>query len=710
MRRINILLIILLTSFAININAATFTVTKTADTNDGVCDSDCSLREAIAAANGVATDDVIDFAPFVFPPPNTIALTMGELVIAANGKLTINGTGSSMLTVSGNNASRVFSVSANADATINDISVKNGNGNGAIESTVKGGGILNLGKLVINRSVISDNSISSRGGGIHNRNGDLQIFDSTISNNTSSDSGGGISSELWLSMVPIVTLVVKDSFVTSNNAANGGGIYTYNTTVTIDNVDVNDNTSGGGGGISLDGFAPAPSATIKNSEITGNMTGGFGAGGGIVVRRTDTTISNCNISSNTSGFAGGGVYFTEADLTITNSDISSNVSNDGGGMSGLAGAFGVRHNLTVSDTKFSDNNTSGAYTVVASRYISTFTNVTIENNNGGGMHHLDGTASILNSTISDNTVFNAFSTFSGGGILNDTDGIMTIINSTITGNTATGGGGGIRNRQTLTLINATVALNLADSDNNGSGGGGGILNDSGAVTNAQNTIIADNFDNAVSLHDFSGTLASLGYNLIENTTGTTITGITTGNILGMDPMLGALADNGGATKTHALLLGSPAIDKGSAVTVPFAQIDSRKSRKQKDSLNLMPPLVVDQRGMMRPVDQPAIANAVGGDGSDIGAFEALAPTAANVQISGRVLTNNGRGIPRTTIEMADADGNIRFATTNQFGYYKFTNVEVGETYIFNIYAKRYQFAPQIINLNDSITDLNFTPN
>ena len=54
------------------IQAATFTVTKTADTNDGVCNADCSLREAIAAANTAASDDVIEFDPMVFNAAQTI--------------------------------------------------------------------------------------------------------------------------------------------------------------------------------------------------------------------------------------------------------------------------------------------------------------------------------------------------------------------------------------------------------------------------------------------------------------------------------------------------------------------------------------------------------------------------------------------------------------------------------------------------------------
>ncbi len=100
-------------------------------------------------------------------------------------------------------------------------------------------------------------------------------------------------------------------------------------------------------------------------------------------------------------------------------------------------------------------------------------------------------------------------------------------------------------------------------------------------------------------------------------------------------------------------------------------------------------------------------------GADQGAFYIFktltAPTAANVSISGRVLTVNGLGIPHSIVNFTDADGNIRTARTNQFGYFRFDDVEVGQTYIFQVSAKGYLFAPQVINVGDSISGLNFSP-
>jgi len=98
-------------------------------------------------------------------------------------------------------------------------------------------------------------------------------------------------------------------------------------------------------------------------------------------------------------------------------------------------------------------------------------------------------------------------------------------------------------------------------------------------------------------------LNSQGYNLIGDTTGTVILGITTGNLLDIDPLLGPLQNNGGPTDTHALLPGSPALDAG---------ISGGPN--------------TDQRGVPRPIDIPSLPNAA--DGSDIGAYEfnASAPT------------------------------------------------------------------------------------
>jgi hypothetical protein len=84
-----------------------------------------------------------------------------------------------------------------------------------------------------------------------------------------------------------------------------------------------------------------------------------------------------------------------------------------------------------------------------------------------------------------------------------------------------------------------------------------------------------------------------------------------------------------------------------------------------------------------------------------------APTAASVTISGRVLNQTGRGIANGQVIMIDVNGNIRYARTNPFGHYRFNDVEVGITYIINVKHKSYEFAPQVVNLNNARDDINF---
>lgn len=100
----------------------------------------------------------------------------------------------------------------------------------------------------------------------------------------------------------------------------------------------------------------------------------------------------------------------------------------------------------------------------------------------------------------------------------------------------------------------------------------------------------------------------------------------------------------------------------------------------------------------------------GNDDFAVARFENLAPTAASASISGRVSSSGkGRGVSRAIVHLTDQNGNIRTARTNQFGYFRFDDLEVGQTVILNTFHKQYQFDTQVLTLNDSITGLIITP-
>jgi hypothetical protein len=89
------------------------------------------------------------------------------------------------------------------------------------------------------------------------------------------------------------------------------------------------------------------------------------------------------------------------------------------------------------------------------------------------------------------------------------------------------------------------------------------------------------------------------------------------------------------------------------------------------------------------------------------AGEPLAPTAANVGVSGRVYTTEGRGVAGAIVRMTDQGGNTVYALTNPFGYYHFDGVASGQSYVMTATSKQYTFAARTVSVSDNITDLDF---
>jgi CSLREA domain-containing protein len=306
-------------------------------------------------------------------------------------------------------------------------------------------------------------------------------------------------------------------------------------------------------------------------------------------------------------------------VTISGLTIANGSEFNGGGI------YNDHATLTISNCTISGNSATNAGGGI------------YNNGSGGGGN---ATLHIVNSTISGNSP--APGGFAGGGIFNDAESggsaALTVINSTISGNSASYGGGiDIAGTGNLTamLLNSTLSNNTATI------AGGGVYN-SFATLEIGGTIF-----NASSIESFSGTITSDGYNLSSDAAGgdgsTSPGGFLngTGDIRNTDPMLdpNGLQDNGGPTLTIALQPGSPAIDKAKNFTT----------------------LTTDQRGpgFARTVDKLSIANATGGDGTDIGAFEVqnTPPTITGATISRR------QGAPRSSSHVATVSDNDDLPTS-----------------------------------------------
>ena len=244
-----------------------------------------------------------------------------------------------------------------------------------------------------------------------------------------------------------------------------------------------------------------------------------------------STISGLTVLNGSTADSAGGGIFNAGYLTLKGCTISGNATTSdlgGGGVWNNGGDPGAY--LTIVNSTISDNAATAGLL------------------GGGGISDGGGVVSIANSAIFGNSA----GSHDGGGIYSLGD--ITIVNSTISGNSAdTGTGGGIYFGGNLHLTNSTVAGNSA-------GDGGGLKSTNARQVLLRNTIIAKN--TASTGPDVSGRVNSQGYNLIGDSSGAIISGFLTGNQLNVDPLLGLLQFNGGLTKTHELLAGSPAIDKG----------------------------------------------------------------------------------------------------------------------------------------------------
>jgi CSLREA domain-containing protein len=326
--------------------AATFTVTKTTDTNDGNCNADCSLREAVVAANTAGGADIIEIPSGYYKltiPGDDATGAAGDLDITT--KLTLKAMGA--VTVDGGGIDRVVQVLASGTATLSGLRITGGavTGSGGgignsgtatlTNSTVSGntadqsgGGIANFGTATVTKSTVSGNSalgigdVGGHGGGILSSSPDaLTITKSTVSGNTAADDGGGILSAVGGGAVTLGRTTVSGN----QSAEDGGGIYN-SVEATLTKSTVSGNTAGlGGGGVYNIGTATLTNSTVSGNSAEGNGGGIFNPGSVAITTLTGSTITNNRSDSDTNNTGdGGGINRTAGTVSIGNSILAGN--------------------------------------------------------------------------------------------------------------------------------------------------------------------------------------------------------------------------------------------------------------------------------------------------------------------------------------------------------------------------------------------------
>ncbi|MBW4591560.1 MAG: hypothetical protein KME46_01195 [Brasilonema angustatum HA4187-MV1] len=462
---------------------STINVTSNADNGAG------SLREAIAQAK---SGDTIQFGSNL--ANQTINLTSGELTVDKN--LTVDGAGTSGLTISGNNASRIFDVTTPGSSfTLRNLTLANGKSSGEGENGA-GGAIRTvtsdkLTTLNVENSKFINNASSGNGGGAiwagFNTANTItnSLFEGNDGTAGKSERGGGA-----IAVNTNSTLTVKGSEFDNNKGTNGGAINTVLSTLTVEDSTFhnNDSTAGGpigpntigyGGAIYTDG-ANASGAnfdhgsvggtiTIRNSKFEGNK--GAGQGGGLflyayppdkIIVDNSTITKNEVVLDSQGDSLGGGLRIGNGEFTINNTTFTDNRALEQGG--GLW--VGEQSPGTITESTFSGNRAEstdgkngmgGAIALANGSNAVTVDGTTVANNyagwQGGGISGGGSSTTLKNSTFANNVAYN------GGNNWN--------IKNQVTDQLSDGGGNTqwpAKNSNDPTDINVTASINIAQPD------------------------------------------------------------------------------------------------------------------------------------------------------------------------------------------------------------------------------------------------------
>ncbi|HEX5703073.1 MAG TPA: choice-of-anchor Q domain-containing protein [Pyrinomonadaceae bacterium] len=602
--------------------APAFVTTLSVDRTDDVAaasactaaPNDCSLRGAVRKANTAPGPEPVVISLL---PATTYNLTLsnanqenaaatGDLdITTSQHPVTIEGGGSTtIIDATGLNAGarrdRVFHVTgSNVTVILRELTIRNGQAgddgtagtstNPTAQNTTRiGGGILNnSGRITLERVTVQSCQAIGKGDSIVNEHTTLDAF------------GGGLASVAANANVTITDSTFTGNTASGGNGGNfnngagsnvkGGSIYFEGGTLVIDGSRVLLSIAIGGNG----GNGPG---NQQNGGMGGMAHGGCAYIGGGNVSINDSTFKSCSATGGNSGTgqngtnngadSGGGALFSLGNVKVTNSTFALNIATGGNsGDSFGPDCFGAHMS--------GDGGAARGGAILADGGSLIINTATFAGNSAKGGHGGDGGKTNGGSPCAQ-TSHGAGGLAHGGALTNNNAATLNINHATISLNEARAGNTGVNQ----------AGANLPPRPR-AEGTGGGIRVGTAGVT-LENTIIANNTA-ANGLGDpagaptpgpnVDGTVTSNGHNLLGVSTEAGGFG-GAGDKINANPMLAALANNGGPTETMALQAGSAAIDAGVAAGA-----------------------TTDQRGLPRTFNDPGVANAPTSDGTDIGAFE-----------------------------------------------------------------------------------------
>jgi CSLREA domain-containing protein len=590
-----------------------YVVTTAADTNDGVCDAQCSLREAVAVGDSIpGSSNVIEFSAF-FDNPARLQLN-SPIIVNKTTEIRGKGRNKTLISSANPNVGPKFRILGTGDTVFRDLRMDEGNFfvfTRSIENQSSG-------RLTIANSIFQGSAVTNvDGGAILQTAGTLVVDNSTF----------------------------RDNFIASLNsdcAGRGAAIAILGGTAKITNSTFSRNSSPSGSAIYANG-----AITIENSTISYNIP----------------SSAICGLSSNAT------ILNESGSMTITNSTVFENLNNGVSG-SALSGNIAIKNSIIARNSRYQGGSITSP-------------------NIGVGVvslgHNLIEFAPALAAGLPNAN--------------NDYVGTAAVPLNPLLNALALNGG------ETETHMPQGASLSI----NNGASAGAPPTDQRGVARPQGAGIDIGAFETDVPVTSAESP-AGADVNTALGTVSVTFSNVTDAGTTTQIPIYPAIS--GTLPGGFSFGAGYPAFQitttaNYSGAILVCIQIPN-VSTQAFNNLRLFH----NENGALvdRTFSRNNVTRTICAQTTSLSPFviaESLAPTAAGVSISGRILAEKG-AVARARVLLTEANGTVRTAVSNSFGYYRFEGIEAGQIVTLEVRSKLYQFEPRVVAASDNLSDVDFT--